>query len=332
MLLGWNGTIHLNHRSLKTRYLGWLFGFIFLACCSHANAACLQTDSPASEPAANVQISPKAKELGFDVKKLGSIDRKISSLVEQGKVFGCSALIYRKGEEIYFGKWGNQNQRKQIPIERDTIFRIYSMSKPVTSVAAMQLVERGKLDLNAPVSDYLPEFKDLKVLESRNGVANEVDPKRTMKVLDLLRHTSGLSYGFFGRTAVDKQYLKNGILLTDLNLKSTVGKLGEIPLLHHPGTQFHYSASTDVLGRVIEVASEKTFDDYLKTDLFGPLAMEDTFFNVPESKQQRLSQLFRPNSKGDLVVANPLQSVRFLTPENEFFPAVEACVRRLMTT
>ena len=206
------------------------------------------------------------------------------------------------------------------------------MSKPITSVAAMQLVEQGKLDLKAPVSDYLPEFKDLKVLESRNGVANEVDPKRTMKVLDLLRHTSGLSYGFFGRTAVDKQYLKNGILLTDLNLKSTVGKLGKIPLLHHPGTQFHYSASTDVLGRVIEVASEKTFDDYLKTDLFGPLAMEDTFFNVPESKQQRLSQLFRPNSKGDLVVANPLQSVRFLTPENEFFPAVEACVRRLMTT
>ena len=126
-----------------------------------ATAVVLQTDPPVAKPASNVLISDRAKDLGFDVKKLKSIDRKLSALVEEGKVFGCSALIFRKGEEVYFGAWGNRNQRKEIPVERDTIFRIFSMTKPITSVAAMQLVEQGKLDINAPVSDYLPDFKNL---------------------------------------------------------------------------------------------------------------------------------------------------------------------------
>ena len=284
-----------------------------------ATAVVLQTDPPVAKPASNVLISDRAEDLGFDVKKLKSIDRKLSALVEEGKVFGCSALIFRKGEEVYFGAWGNRNQRKEIPVERDTIFRIFSMTKPITSVAAMQLVEQGKLDINAPVSDYLPDFKNLKVLEARNGSTVKVDPKRTMKVLDLLRHTSGLSYGFFGRTPVDKQYLRAGVLMTDLNLSSTVSKLGKIPLLYHPGTQFHYSASTDVLGRVVEVVSDSTFEQYLNQNLFGPLGMEDTFFSVPESKQDRLSKLYSPNSKGNLVVASPLHSLRFESRGSEFY-------------
>jgi len=231
--------------SFVYRLVGWILVLAFSICSPLANAALLQGQTSQIKPVSNVEISARASKLGFNPKKLNLIDRKISKLVKDGKVLGCSALIYRKGEEVYFGAWGNRNQRKQIPIERDTIFRIYSMSKPVTSVAAMQLVEQGKLDLNAPVSDYLPEFENLKVLEQRRGVSTQVMPKRKMKVLDLLRHTSGLSYGFFGSTPVDKLYLKAGVLMTDWNLQSTVTKLGKIPLLYHPGTQFHYGASTD---------------------------------------------------------------------------------------
>ena len=273
----------------------------------------------ANQSDSHVLISDKAKELGFDPKKLASIDRKLTKLVSDGKVFGCSALIYRKGEEIYFGKWGYQNQRRQIPLDRDTIFRIYSMSKPITSIAAMQLAEQGKLDIDAPVTQYLPEFANLKVLERRNGQSVEVEPKRKMTTRDLLRHTSGLTYGFFGNTPVDQKYRRAGVLVTDLTLRSTVSKLASIPLLHHPATKFHYSASTDVLGRVIEVASEKTFNDYLKANVFQPMDMNDTFFSVPTAKQDRFSQLYKPDSGGKLIPASPLSSIRFVNEANEFY-------------
>ncbi len=266
-----------------------------------------------------VQISKRAEELGFDPEKLASIDSKLSDLVQKGKVFGCSALIYRRGEEVYFGKWGYRNQRRKIPLDRDTIFRIYSMSKPITSVAAMQLAEQGKLDIDAPVTKYLPEFSQLKVLEQRGGQAVEVEPKRKMTTRDLLRHTSGLTYGFFGDTLVDQKYRRAGVLMTDLTLKSTVAKLAAIPLLHHPATTFHYSASTDVLGRVVEVASDKAFNDYLRTNVFEPLKMDDTFFSVPAEKQKRLAELYKPNQQDKLVPASAMNSIRFVNEGNRFY-------------
>jgi len=266
-----------------------------------------------------VLISENAEALGFSPKKLQAIDRKISALVRAKKVFGCSALVYRKGEEVYFGKWGYQDYDKQTVLERDTIFRIYSMSKPITSIAAMQLAERGELDIDASVTEYLPEFADLKVLETKQGKPVEVDPKRKMTTRDLLRHTSGLTYGFFGNTPVDQRYRKAGVLMTDLSIKSTVTKLSKIPLLHHPATQFHYSASTDVLGRIVEVASEKKFDQYLNENIFDRLEMKDTSFMVPTEKQKRFAELYKPENKGDLKVANPLQSFRFKSQSNQFF-------------
>ena len=276
-------------------------------------------EEPSKAATGHIHISPKASELGFDLNKLAAINGKMSELIDQGKVVGCSALIYRKGEEVYFGHWGFRDQRKKQPLTRETIFRIYSMSKPITSIAAMQLVEQGKLELDSPVENYLPEFRNLKVLEKKNGESAKVEPKRKMTTRDLLRHTSGLTYGFFGNTPVDQQYRSAGVLMTDVNLKSMVGKLSKIPLLHHPATQFHYSASTDVLGRVIEVASENSFDDYLKSNVFEPLHMKDTFFSVPDPKKDRFAQLYRPGRNGGLIVASPLQSLRFVNEENEFY-------------
>lgn len=294
-----------------------------LICCSNAAAQTNAISNGAaggktSAGVAESQVSEKAGELGFDIRKLESISRNLSSKINQGEAVGCSALVCRNNEEVYFGQWGYQNQRKQVPLKRNTIFRIYSMSKPITSIAAMQLVEKGKLDLDAPITVYLPEFAELKVLADEPN-AVEVAAKRKMTTRDLMRHTSGLTYGFFGNTKVDQKYRNNGVLVTDLNLKSTVGKLAKIPLLNHPGTKFHYSASTDVLGRVVEVVSKQPLDEYLKTNIFDPLEMSDTFFSVPTEKQDRFAELYKPDKQGTLAVANPIQSIRFYDQSNAFF-------------
>ncbi|MEM7476214.1 MAG: serine hydrolase domain-containing protein, partial [Planctomycetota bacterium] len=238
--------------------------------------------------------------------KIGEIMQKA---VDDEKVIGHNALIFHQGEVVYYEDWGQRNKKKELKVERDTIFRIYSMSKPITSVAVMQLVEAGKIDLDDPVEKYLEAFKGLKVLEGDEEVA----PRRVMTVRDLLRHTSGLTYGFFGDSAIDKAYRNKGILISDKNIEETVEKLGEIPLLYHPGQRFHYSASTDVLGRVVEVASGERFDDYLQANIFDPLEMKDTFFTVPKDKRPRFAELYQ-GSDGDLKPSNVFASFRFFNP------------------
>ncbi len=301
----------------------WFLLILLAPDCSRVVAQTVSASgsSPTAEKldgATESRVSEKAKEMGFDLRKLDSIHRDMSVKARTGEFIGCSTIVCRNNEEIYFGQWGFQDQRKQEPLKRDTIFRIYSMSKPITSIAAMQLVEQGKLDLDAPITVYIPEFADLKVLEDKRGSV-EVAARRMMTIRDLMRHTSGLTYGFFGNTRVDQEYRNRGVLVTDLNLKSTVGKLAKIPLLNHPGTMFHYSASTDVLGYVVEVVSQQPLNEYLKANIFDPLEMSDTFFTVPTEKQDRFAQLYRPEDGGKLTVANPVQSIRFYDQNNTYF-------------
>lgn len=245
-------------------------------------------------------------------KKFQKIEKVLQSAIDDENVVGHSVLAYHDGEVIYYNEWGQRDLKNQLPIERDTIFRIYSMSKPITSVAVMQLVEAEKIDLDEPISTYLPELGDLKVLER----GKEVRADREMTTRDLLRHTSGLTYGFFGDTEVDQAYRRNGVLLTDRNIEDTVSKLSKIPLLHQPGQRFHYSVSTDVLGRLIEVVSEERFDDYLQEHIFEPLGMEDTFFTVPRNKRDRFAELYE-GRQGNLRRKNALASYRFLNA-NDF--------------
>ena len=246
------------------------------------------------------------------------LDSLLRGKIESGRVNGCSALIFHEGKETFYKHWGMSDAKSENPIQRDTIFRIYSMSKPITSIAVMQLVDAKKIDLDDPVAKYLPELSKLKVLVNKKG-ATEVDAERSITVRDLLRHTSGLSYGFFGNTEVDKRYRSNGVLMLDRDIETTVKKLGKLPLLHQPGTQFHYSVSTDVLGRLVEVVSEERLDNYFRDHIFKPLGMNDTFFNVPKNKRERLAKLYEPAGKGRLKESPVIKSARFLNPENLFF-------------
>jgi len=252
------------------------------------------------------------------------VDKVISRLVENERIIGCTALVFHNGKELYYRDWGQRDRENELPITRDTIFRIYSMTKPVTSIAAMQLVEAGKLELDAPLSKYLPEFANRKVLYAvadKDGkqVFAEIAAKREITPRDLLRHTSGLTYGFFSDTEVDRKYRKAGVLVTEPTIEGTVTKLGKIPLLHHPGTQFVYSVSTDVLGRLIEVVSEQKFDEYLNKNIFEPLQMKDTFFTVPTEKMERFAQLYQPDASRKLKPASPWESFRFRNQKNKFF-------------
>jgi CubicO group peptidase (beta-lactamase class C family) len=194
------------------------------------------------------------------------------------------------------------NKAKGEALQPDAIFRIYSMSKPITSVAALMLVEEGKLKLDEPVSHYLTEFKGLRVHTLKGE--ETVPAAREMTVRDLMRHTSGLTYSFSGDTPVERLYTANKIGDRGDSLVDMVAKLGKLPLKYQPGTHFNYSHSTDVLGRVIEVASGKPFDEFLRERIFHPLDMHDTGFFVPEDKAARFTASHRRTGES-LQVSDP---------------------------
>ncbi|MDA1014414.1 MAG: serine hydrolase [Planctomycetota bacterium] len=259
-----------------------------------------------------------AASAGFDGEKLKGIDELMSAEVKAGRIVGCLALVARGDKVAYLKTWGQRDRKRDQPMKHDTIFRIYSMTKPITSVAVMQLVEQGKLRLDDPVAKYLPELKDLEVIAGENG-EKTVKAERRISVRDLLRHTSGMTYGFFGDSVADKAYRSAGVLVVDPTIEATVKKLGTLPLLYQPGTRWHYSVSTDVLGRLVEVVSKERFDRYLKQHIFDPLEMRDTFFMVPRGKQDRFAEMYRPATGSALTESLPLESIRFLMPANQLF-------------
>jgi CubicO group peptidase (beta-lactamase class C family) len=278
-------------------------------------------------------------DTGLAADRLARIDSLMEAHVEQGDFVGAVGLIVRDGQLAYLNAWGDADRESGREMTPDTIFRIYSMSKPITSVALMMLYEEGKFGLNDPVSRYLPAFKDMKVLvqnvpvEPREGSWLEddrdrieidpetydlVDAEREMTVRDLLRHTSGLTYGFFGNTIVDQMYRKSGILRDQDSLEAFVDALGELPLQFQPGTRWHYSVSTDVIGRLIEVLSDMPLDEYLHSRIFEPLGMTDTGFHVPEADTGRFAQMYTPNDDGVLEISDAELSESYL-PDAPFF-------------
>ncbi len=235
-------------------------------------------------------------EVGMSATRLERIDAAMQKAVDSGELPGAVVFIAREGRLVYARSFGWQDRQKKVPMKNDSIFRLYSMTKPVVSVAAMILVEEGRLGLQEPVAKYIPEFKDMKVgVETRDAqgkpVLDLVDAKRPITVQDLLRHTSGLTYGVLGaQTAVKKMYKDAEIFSQKWVLEDFSKALAKLPLAFQPGTTWEYGHSSDILGRVVEVASGLTLDVFFAQRIFGPLGMVDTGFQVPPDKQHRIAQ------------------------------------------
>jgi CubicO group peptidase (beta-lactamase class C family) len=239
--------------------------------------------------AALAQSLPSAtrpEDVGISSQHLGRLRQQMKMDVENKRIPGAVLLIARNGKIASLDTMGFQDRRAQTPMKTDCIFRVASMSKPITTVAAMILSEEGKLDIGAPVAQYLPEFK-----EARVGV-EKAALKRPMTVQDLMRHTSGLTYGIFGNSPVDELYKKSNMFGAK-SLAEMVATIASLPLLHQPGEVWEYSVSTDVLGRVVEVVSGMTLDRFVAERITGPLKMTDTGFYVNTSQATRLA---RPDS------------------------------------
>jgi CubicO group peptidase (beta-lactamase class C family) len=243
-----------------------------------------------------VEVS-SPESVGLSSARLELIAKAFTKEIEDKQLPGVAIMVARKGKVVYSNAFGVRDPNGSDPMRTDTIVRIYSMTKPMVSVAAMLLVEDGVLQLIDPVSKWLPAFKDVKVTVA----GAQVNADRPMTVQDLLRHTSGLAYGELTASAPVKEALtkaglyKPGVIdfdVRDLTPAEQVERLSKVPLQHQPGTTWEYSLSSDLLGRVVEAASGKRLGDFLQERVFKPLKMNDTAFHVPEAKANRLAGAF----------------------------------------
>jgi CubicO group peptidase (beta-lactamase class C family) len=242
--------------------------------------------------------SARPEQVGLSTERLGQLGQVLRQEIAKGKIPGAVALVARKGRIAYHEAFGARDPATRAPMTRDAIFRIYSMTKPVTSVAIMMLQEEGRLVLNDPVSKFLPQLTKLQVAVEKKDASGqpalELAPaQREITIHDLLRHTSGFTYG--GRTTnltVKEAYAREGVDARDLTNAELVDRLAKVPLAHQPGTAWEYSRSVDVLGRVVEVISGKSLGGFFADRIFRPLGMKDSGFSVPQAQQGRLAQAF----------------------------------------
>ena len=236
--------------------------------------------------------SPQPQRIGFSPERLARVDRLLERYVHDGLLAGALGLIYRKGEVAYARAFGQRDLEAGSPMTEDTIFRIYSMTKPITAVAALMLFEDGHFLLDDPVATYLPEFADTRVFT--DDLENLETPERPITVKDLFMHTAGLSYGWDQQSPVEKKDRKTLGKTADLTLETFVHRLATLPLIHHPGARWNYSYATDVLGRLVEILSGRALDDFFRQEVLKPLAMHDTNFYVPAESLDRFSACYGP--------------------------------------
>jgi CubicO group peptidase (beta-lactamase class C family) len=249
----------------------------------------------------------KPETVGLSSSRLERIKPTMQAYVDRGTFAGILTLVARQGQVAHLETFGWQDLETRRPVTADTIFRIYSMSKPITSVAAMLLVEEGRLRLWDPVSRYLPDFKDAQVMVYRpDGGYDLVPARREMTVHDLMTHSGGLSYGFDERSALDSLYRQTARRLDAEPVQTLEGWMqgfarARLPLAFQPGTDFRYSFSIDVLGYIIQLASGQPFEEFLQERIFTPLGMPDTAFWVPPDKIDRLATTYGPDGSSKLV-------------------------------
>jgi CubicO group peptidase (beta-lactamase class C family) len=245
-----------------------------------------------------LQVTTTPADLGFSAERLDRIGARFARYVEDGLLPGWLVAVTRRGQLAYVETAGYRDVEAALPVEHDTLFRIFSMTKPVTSVAAMMLYEQGVFELLDPVSRWIPAFSDMRVY--RGGPPQSpatVPATEPIRVWHLLTHTAGLTYGFLNADPVDAMYRAAGFDWTmpaDLDLAGCVERVAELPLLFEPGSSWNYSVATDVLGRLVEIWSGRPLDEFFATEILGPLGMADTGFAVPDAERNRLATLYIP--------------------------------------
>jgi CubicO group peptidase (beta-lactamase class C family) len=283
----------------------------------------------------NIMITVSPESVGLSQSRLNRINELTDSYISKGKLAGTITMVARKGQVAHFECHGMMNVEEAQSMQEEAIFRLYSMTKPITSVGAMILYEKGCFQLSTPVSRFIPEFKNLEVFESGTATSYKTKkPEREMNMCDLLTHMSGLTYGAFADTAVDEMYKNAKITMAqDETLQDFIAKIAKMPLLFSPGTKFNYSYSTDVLGHIIEVISGEKLDVFLKKEIFDPLSMNDTDFYVPPEKQNRFTAMYThksavpqeilqdfPNKSifpTDVIKTDVTKAVLYLKPPNK---------------
>jgi len=254
-------------------------------------------------------VHGNADEAGMSQERLDRIVPFIQQYIDDGELVGATSMISRRGQVVHFETYGVLDRNTGQPVERDSIFRIYSMTKPITTLAVMQLVERGKLQLTDPVSRFLPGFADARVASEGGALIPQARP---MTVQMLMTHTAGLTYGVFGDTLVDREY-RNADVMASPDNTEFINRLSALPLQYQPGTRYHYSVATDVLGALVEVVSGQTLGDYFQEHIFEPLGMTDTHFEVPAEKLNRFgtNHTFNP-ATGELEISDDPANSNFV--------------------
>jgi CubicO group peptidase (beta-lactamase class C family) len=247
-----------------------------------------------------IELKPEADpaEVGFDPARLDRIDRHFRRYVDEGRLPGWLITVSRRGRLAHVSSYGSRDLEAGLPVETGTLWRIYSMTKPITSVAAMMLYEEGAFELDDPVSRFIPSFADVRVYAAGSDVKPLTVPAaEPVRIWHLLTHTAGLTYGFHRAHPVDARYREAGFDIGwphGLDLAQCCDAWAAQPLLFQPGSEWNYSVATDVLGRVVEVASGQRLDGFVSERIFGPLGMADTAFWVAEAETGRLAALYTP--------------------------------------
>ncbi len=245
-------------------------------------------------------VAPEA--VGFSSKRLERVNRWMEGYVSSGKLAGAITMLARNGETFHFQPYGMADMENGVPVEPNTIFRIYSMSKPITSVAVMMLYEEGRFSLDEPVGGFIPQLERLKVYDGMSETGMRlVEQQRPITIRHLLTHTSGLSYGFHQDSPVEHMYREANITDPDSSLGEMADKLGKLPLVNQPGNRWRYSHATDVLGYLVEVVSGKPFDAFLNERILAPLGMGNTSFYVSEENLGRLARVYGPSENGGIA-------------------------------